>query len=423
MMDILSGDLTYYNKETKLRAKAFNLIREMRSDVQFFGEKNKELKYRKGDVEDHMYAWAKTFKPRLCINVPKWDGEDRVQLLANLITLSPKYTSQSGITHQYFSEFLKDWISKKWIKLYHPQDMDAQNRLFLIVGKQEIGKDEWINHVIRGFGQYAPPLTISSGHGNDADMKTPLHTGVVLNISEFDRTAVMSTASLKAIITESATNVRKPFGHSEEYKYVRSSLISSCNKHPTELLKDWTGNRRFLPFVIESIKWIKTSHDFHLQVLAQGIELGRNKVFASKEAEELMSKYQTILTPESPEDECCTALDELMEVEIERLKIEGKSDRIDDWYSAGNDEFKGYCPNIHLNEMGIIKDIISRTKYQSRKVLFSLRHERGHKNKSGVVIGKSVCRVVSRGFYFHPIVEYGQPDELLPDDDFDMFQL
>lgn len=400
MRDLLSHDLTYLNRDFGTRSKVQNILNPIRSKIYQYQERNRDLKFPNARVEAHLEAWEHTFKPRLCIEIPKWDGVERVNELASLVKLKPEFVEEYGITQEFFRQFLRDWIARMWIKLYYPKKLKAQNRLLLLVGSQGLGKDVWLNHLVGGFEQYLCNMTIYAN--NERDTKAQLHTGVVLNISEFDRTAVMSGSLLKAILTETSTNVRKAYARAEENRLVRCSFVASCNRAPYELFKDWTGNRRFLPFEIDRIRWIKTDDNYRLQVLAEGRQIAKRNDFASSEAEACMRSYLDVLTPSSPEQEVCELFDAIMEMHCSGAHEEEVYLRVREWEKAGNDEYRGFIFISELNELKVIEKIVQQTKYPGRKVGMHLAHCRGHRGTNGKISNKRVGGKTARGYYFGP---------------------
>jgi predicted P-loop ATPase len=74
-----------------------------------------------------------------------------------------------------------------------------------------------------------------------------------MKISEFDKTAKTEVSTLKDIITAPSTNLRAPYDKDSKLRLSRCSFISSANAE--NLLRDSTGNRRFLIFEIDSIEY------------------------------------------------------------------------------------------------------------------------------------------------------------------------
>jgi uncharacterized protein YggL (DUF469 family) len=122
-----------------------------------------------------------------------------------------------------------------------------------------------------------------------------------MKISEFDKTAKTDVSTLKDIITAPSTNLRAPYDKDSKLRLSRCSFISSANAE--NLLRDPTGNRRFLIFEIESIEyayagWSKQQiQEFQMQCLAQMRHLADCDYTASAESWRQMREYIEKQTP------------------------------------------------------------------------------------------------------------------------------
>lgn len=331
--DIFSGDLMFLDQQQKMWRPALNVLRMLKSTVHDMPEK--PLKYCHTRIEDHLTALEERSEPNFILDVPAWDGRDRLAELAQRVEMD--FTSP--ITTEIFEDFLKDWHSKAWQRLY---DANVQNRVFLLIGGQGIGKDYWIEENINGAGRFALRPNLDSRNPRDAYMLVT--SGMFMNISEFDRTARTEVAFLKDLITSPNTPMRLPYGRKIEHRVKRESYISSCNV--SDILRD-DQNRRYLLFDVMNIrKDTRFTDADRLQVLAQGRELAKDRYKCSDESECVMAELVKSRSPQSKDSLILEYFDELGALALEKME-----DRIDAAKLVHIGERRGYGAYLP-NEIG-----------------------------------------------------------------------
>jgi len=285
--DIFSGQLMCLNKSENLWLPAINHVDYLTSRFLTYCEKNPERSFCRGDIIPHLDRLEHESPRRLVIDIPEWDNIDRIQMLADRLAVDATH----GLTELNCVELLKDWHSKLWAKLDFPE---TQNRLIVLTGPQEIGKDFWINENIGGLGQFANPLHVEQ---NNKDTRLQLHASMVCTIAEFDRTSKWEQSTLKDLVTASATNMRAPYERAARFRHVRCSLVSSCNI--SDVLIDPTGNRRYILFHLTNIDRARAfTHNDKMQVLAQGKALAAQNYRATTETE---AALKLLLKAETPQ--------------------------------------------------------------------------------------------------------------------------
>lgn len=252
---------------------------------------SREAKYSMAHIQPHFFAFEQTKTAELLVDIPEWDGEDRIEAMANLITLK----ESMSISQVSVQELIKEWCSLVFERLENPM---IQNRILVLQGGQGIGKDTWTSMLVDGLGQFSIPLAVMR---DDKDTYLNLHRGLVMKISEFDKTARAEVSTLKDIITAPSTNLRAPYDRDARLRLSRCSFISSANAE--NLLRDSTGNRRFLIFEIDSIEYgyagwnaDKIKH-WQMQCLAQMKSLSLERFRASEIAQAEMRRYIEGQTP------------------------------------------------------------------------------------------------------------------------------
>jgi hypothetical protein len=128
-----------------------------------------------------------------------------------------------------------------------------------------------------------------------------------MKISEFDKTAKAEVSTLKDIVTAPSTNIRAPYDRDSKVRHSRCSFISSANIE--NILRDYTGNRRFLIFELESIEYPHATwtpaerQEWRMQCLAEAKHLADCSYYASPSSISSMKDYIERKTPDDPADD------------------------------------------------------------------------------------------------------------------------
>jgi predicted P-loop ATPase len=270
-------------------------------------------------VEDLLYRHEQSLEPTLLLDVPVWDGEDRIKNACSKMSLE--------IVHpKTYEEMVKDWFSKMWGKIHNPEAI--QNRCILLSGQQGIGKDVWVRSLLCSLGKYQSDLVTNGKHTTESDLAVVMGQSICLFVSEFDKTDSLGPGVLKDLITKpSFTSVRK-YDRDATTTPNRCSVIAACN--PEHVLNDSTGNRRFLLFRLsgkpgEAIRWEYPVLDkgYSLQVLSQAKHLFESGFVASASAEEEMRQIQQEHTPECAEELIVFDFESMIKDKVGRNEFDG----------------------------------------------------------------------------------------------------
>ncbi len=240
----------------------------------------------KSHVEDHLSAYIRQMEPEFLVDIPKWDGVDRVTELA-------KYLSISNVSKTCFIETMKEWGANMFRRV---EDPSVQNKFIIFRGEQDIGKDYLIKSMMRGLSNYFDEMDINQDPKENAQSMLGL---VCANISEFDKTSRVSVSQLKAMITQESKTFRESYGRKAKKHTFKTSFISSCNVD--DILRDYTGNRRYAIFVLDHIDR-GYDNSASMQFLAQWKVLANERYTASDESKHEMKAYIKSQTPENPDD-------------------------------------------------------------------------------------------------------------------------
>ena len=250
--------------------------------------------YKKTKLEDYLYRFEQTLDPQLLIDVPKWDNQDRIGEMARRLTLKE-------CEPRVFEEMLKDWCAKMWGRIHNPAKV--QNRCIILSGRQGIGKDYWVKSMFFGLEKYLTDLTLAGQQTKETDIAVVMASSLVMFISEFDKTNNIGVDTLKDLISKESFGFVRKYDREASTLVNRCSIIAACN--PEHVLRDVTGNRRFLVFKLEgdpgdAIKWTYPFMDssFSLQVISQCKELWTSGYAATQESERAMAMLTKRYTPD-----------------------------------------------------------------------------------------------------------------------------
>ena len=195
---------------------------------------------------------------------------DRLQIrMPNLESLGVQELRSSGVTSEQArsatepSEPLTSGSSadrlwracfKKWFVAMVAswmKDEVVNHTVLVLVGRQGIFKTTWLDHLMPPeLRAYSSKLPLSGQISKDDRLR--LCENGMLNIDELDAICGREMNIVKSLLTSTDVNERAAYGRLKERRVRLASFCASTNKR--EFLTDITGNRRWLPFEVESIQ-------------------------------------------------------------------------------------------------------------------------------------------------------------------------
>ena len=130
-------------------------------------------------------------------------------------------------------------------------DEVVNQQVLVLIGKQGIYKTTWLEHLL-------PPCLrayqtkMANVRDLNKDERMRIAEFGLINLDEIDSMNDKELNQLKSIITSSDVNERAAYGYTKERRIRIASFCASGNKR--EFLTDQTGNRRWLPFEVETIE-------------------------------------------------------------------------------------------------------------------------------------------------------------------------
>lgn len=272
----------------------------------------------------HLSRWIDGLEPKLRIRVPELKDEfsnDPIGEMVNRLLVT-------NVAHKYATELFKEWGANVFRRLYSTGETLEQNKMIILKGGQGIGKDSFIHHFCKGFGVYYSNIPVSERAKDNYERVSDL---LIANIPEFDETRKMSIAVLKDLITSHGARFRAAYAAKAQYVPFYTSYISSCNFD--NILRDSSGNRRFIVLNVDAISWDYASID-PMQIVAQCHHLYKKGFRASKEATDAMDSFVRSETPKST-DEMIVEMATKILTDMDRMKSGGYGALASDpeWYT------------------------------------------------------------------------------------------
>ena len=178
--------------------------------------------------------------------LPEWDGTDYIRILADSVRTN----------HQSFwTECLERYLVGMCAAA--TQDDVVNHTVLLLCSEvQNIGKTTFINNLL-------PPelrTYLSTGliNPNSKDDLAKIAQSMLINLDEFEGMSGRDLNTFKDLVTRKVISIRLPYARRSQNFPHTASFAGTCNYQ--EILHDTTGNRRFLCFHADSIKFIKINY-------------------------------------------------------------------------------------------------------------------------------------------------------------------
>ena len=223
-------------------------------------------------------------------NLPPWDGLNYIMELSVSVSVRGEVQEQ-----MLFAQYLKKWLVGMVAGWIDPQVVN--NVILVLIGEQGSYKTTWFNHLLPPeLRQYFYTKTNSNKMGRD-DLLTLAQYGLVC-CEELDTMRPSELNQLKAAVTMPSIDERAAYAHYHEHRKHIASFCGTGNN--VQFLSDPTGNRRWLPFEIESIESPR-EHPFNYEgIYAQAYALYRQGFrywFTQEEIQRLAAHNQAFETP------------------------------------------------------------------------------------------------------------------------------
>lgn len=277
----------------------------------------------------------------LCECYMNFDGNDtNIQKLCDAI-----------ITKEDYDKELKKILITKWLinTAMIPFNDGTKNieGILTLQGKQGIGKTRLIKKLI--------PIYVKTGLELDPSDKDKVYQCIkywVAELGELDSTLKRDLAKLKAFITESMDEFRKPYAMNPMVYARKTSFYATVNNG--DFLKDDTGNRRY---------WVIPVEEIDFDMLDEiDINMLWGEVMHLKESNKIkhyLNKNELEMLNSSNDDfKICTNV----ELAVER-EFNWNSDRSDwNWKSTAD-----ICNRLNINSTSTLKTSMSKYGAEYKK--------------------------------------------------------
>ena len=353
--DLFSGKLHVWHKGRWMKVGGEGLIDKLETIMRHSGGF-----FQHAGLKAAIHTYADELTPEFLIDIPAWDGRDRVSELADACNIT-------NIPKEYFGQFLKAWGAKMFQRAY--DNRKHQNNCIILKGGQGIGKDRFIDALVGGLGMYADNYSPTNDEVRKAMILSSL---LVVKVPEFERLNKTDPDVLKNDITSDGTSTVGKYGKEVGKFEYRCSWIASANTF--DFFRDHTGNRRFWVFVIdgkpgEAIRWgYPDSQSDKLQILAQFRQLAAEGYEVSADAKSEMDRYIARMTPEDPAEVLVCDFDIFVTEKIGELGLR-MFDKVD--HKGWSDVWM--IPNHYLESWGIFDRLARLHGIAPRRIQATLK--------------------------------------------------
>ena len=198
--------------------------------------------------------------------LPPWNGD-----LDHILGLSMSVMVKGGTDEQFlFAEYLKKWLVGMVAAWVNPQVVN--NVILVLIGQQGAYKTTWFNYLLPPeLSNYFYTKTNAQRMGRD-DLLTLAQYGLVC-CEELDTMRPSELNQLKAAVTMPSIDERAAYAHFHEHRKHIASFCGTGNS--VQFLSDPTGNRRWLPFEVDSIESPRDSGFDYAAIYSQAYALYR----------------------------------------------------------------------------------------------------------------------------------------------------
>ena len=180
------------------------------------------------------------------------DQPDWIDWVAQQVTVKPLGDEAKGDKAR--GEGLWRGCFKKWFVAMVAswmKDEVVNHQVLVLIGKQGIFKTTWLEHLIPPHLR-AYACKLANGGDLNKDERLRIAEFGLISLDEIDSMNNRELNQLKSVITATDVNERAAYAYTKERRVRLASFCASGNRR--DFLTDITGNRRWLPFEVESIQ-------------------------------------------------------------------------------------------------------------------------------------------------------------------------
>ena len=227
--------------------------------------------------------------------LPPWDNQDYI------LELSVSVTVKGGVEKQmFFYECLKKWLVAmvaSWL------NEEVVNHIVLVLlGRQGSGKTTWFSHLLPPELRSYFRIKVNSSRITTDDLITMSQYGLVC-YEELDVMKPSNVNTMKSVVTMPYIDERRPYGHYTEHMPHVASFCGTGNN--MQFLNDSSGNRRWAPFEVESIRDPRANPFNYEGIFAQAYALYKKgfRHYLTQEEEMMLEEHNKFFETPNPEQE------------------------------------------------------------------------------------------------------------------------
>ena len=228
-------------------------------------------------------------------HLPPWDGGNHILVLSTSVMVKGGAEQQ-----RLFYELLRKWLVAmvaSWL-----DDEVVNQTVLVLIGEQGLYKTTWLSQLLPPELRIYFRIKVNSSRVGKDDLIALSQYGLVC-YEELDVMRPSEVNTMKSVVTMPSVDERRPYGHYAERMPHVASFCGTGNN--VQFLNDSTGNRRWLPFEVESITSPYDQPFDYERIYAEAYALYRQGFrywFTKGEEEVLKAHNRTFETPH-PEQE------------------------------------------------------------------------------------------------------------------------
>ncbi len=182
-------------------------------------------------------------------SLPKWNGtDDGIRALSMSVQVKGADGSYDVKEQDLFYRILKKWLVGMlagWL-----DEEEVNSSILVLLGYQGVGKTTWFSHLLPPELRRYFQIKFNASQMKSDDIIALSRSGLVC-LEELDTMNPEENNRLKSVSTMRFSDVRQPYDVFAEHRKIIASLCGTGNN--IQFLNDQSGNRRWLPFEVESI--------------------------------------------------------------------------------------------------------------------------------------------------------------------------
>ena len=182
-------------------------------------------------------------------SLPKWNGtDDGIRALSMSVQVKPPDDGDVVKEQELFYRILKKWLVGMvagWL-----DEEEVNSSILVLLGHQGVGKTTWFSHLLPPELRRYFNIKLNSARMSNDDIIAMSRSGLVC-LDELDSMKSEENNKLKTVSTMRFSDVRQPYDIFAEHRKIIASFCGTGNN--VQFLNDPSGNRRWLPFEVESI--------------------------------------------------------------------------------------------------------------------------------------------------------------------------